>query len=155
MIYSAKRIKQLVLSVLILVSASAMCVAQRPGNARLPTVAVLRDDEPAGSNHDGCGNHIMNLRGTYKAIFISDSEGWDAWMNLNGHNVELTLKETHRWHIARWYDDAVYKYRYRNILVTLKFRESSDYISAVPATLIVQAGHLTRRYRVEVGAQCD
>jgi len=76
-------------------------------------------------------------------------------MNLNGRNVELTLKETHLRHVVRWSAKAVYKYQYKNVFVTLRFWQSSDYISAVPAILVVQSGRSSRRYRVEVAPQCD
>ena len=146
--------KIILLSVLLLIPA-AVCTAQRLRPSTFPRVAELRSDESAGRSHDGCDNHILNRRNTYRAIFTSDREGRDAWMNLNGHNVELTLIETHIWHEGWGYGDAIYKYRYKNVRVTVRLSLATDYISAIPAIVWVKSGGITRRFRVEIGAQCD
>lgn len=65
------------------------------GKNRLPRVGAIRSDEKVRDGKPGCGNHLL-YRKKYadKAIFLSDDDGFNAWMNLNGHNTELKLVKT-------------------------------------------------------------
>jgi hypothetical protein len=59
------------------------------GQGRPPRVRELRHDQ-AYPALDGCGNDVMYLE-RYRNIFISDNDGNNARMDLNGRNVQLKL----------------------------------------------------------------
>src|SRR5262245_38601657 len=62
---------------------------------RLPVVRALNPNEPASPSKDGCGNHPIGFSKSGDNIFFdSHDDGMNAWMNLDGHNVELIPVKT-------------------------------------------------------------
>src|SRR5580765_2251056 len=100
--------------IVVLLAGAIGCLGQR-SNSGLPRIGSLRTDEPAGDGRSGCDNHdIVLSQGGEKYFFMSSSEGYQPFMNLNGHNVELELKKTTLMYIdVPYYAKAVYEYGYK------------------------------------------
>jgi hypothetical protein len=141
--------------VLILLAAAICCIGQKPKS--LPRIGSLRTDEPAGDSRSGCDNHeIVWRQGGEKYVFMSSSEGYQPFMNLNGHNVELELKKTTLTYIdVPYYAKAVYEYAYKGVRITVRLTTQSDYTTYVPATIIVRRRKRSRVIHGFVAPQCD
>jgi hypothetical protein len=134
-----------------------ICYPQSDVGSRLPRVRRLRTDQPASSGKDGCDNHPLTFHKDGDDYFFdSHDDGRDAWMNLDGKNVRLTLLRS----ILVYTDEygtanATYEYRYKQTLITVKLPFYSDYIEWVPATLQLRRGRSNRTYKAFVAPQCD
>ena len=103
----------------------ASCAAQ--GRARgggLPRVGTIKD-YPATGLMVGCGNIYSHLpRQTESAgdnyVFLSNSEGGNAWMNLGGRDVRL--RQIRRASRARR-DASRFEYRVGDLRVSVAFTE--------------------------------
>jgi hypothetical protein len=141
----------------VLAMALSVCgQATRAQVKRLPRVGYLRSDQPAGRSHDGCDNHYLyRQKGAVKSIFTSGADGFDAWMNLDGQNVELNLVRTTLSHVDPFEAKARYDYRYKDIRITVSLTHLSDYTVWVPARLVLRRGRAARTLRAFVTPQCD
>jgi hypothetical protein len=153
----AKHFRLIGLAFAVLAMAISVCGQAKLSQAkRLPRVGYLRSDQPAGRSHDGCDNHYLYRRkGAVKSIFTSGADGFDAWMNLDGQNVELKLVRTTLSHVDAFEAKARYDYRYRDIRITVSLTHLSDYTVWIPATLVLRRGRAARTLRAFVTPQCD
>lgn len=125
----------------------------------LPRVGAIKDLENFYHRKAGCGNHFLYVR-KYAIhennIFNSDDEGYNAWMNLDGRNVELKLVKTTLLHREIFNDaDAIYEYLSGNVRITVRLRRFSDYIAWEPATITLRKGRAVRTIRAYITPQCD
>jgi hypothetical protein len=134
-----------------------ICCAQSGGGSQLPRVRRLRSDQPASSGKDGCDNHPLTFHKDGDDYFFdSHDDGRDAWMNLDGKNVRLTLLRS----VLVYTDEfgtanATYEYRDKRTLITVKLPFYSDYTNSVPATVRLRRDGSMRTYKAFVAAQCD
>lgn len=125
---------------------------------RLPRVRVLDHDQPTSSSTGGCANHPMTFtRNGSDYFFDSHEDGRDAWMNLNGRNVRLTLLRSTLVYLNDNYDttNAIYEYRFGATRIRVTLRYLTDYISPAPASVSLTRGKLRRTFRAFVAPQCD
>jgi hypothetical protein len=150
-----KKLRSITLLILIL-TVGISCHAQRAGD-QLPTIGSLRSDENRGEGRDGCANHDIVWRaGSDKYIFSSDRDGFQAFMNLDGHNVQLdNVKTTLRYIDQFFYAKAVYEYRYKKVHITVRLTSQTDYTTYIPAAITLRAGRKVRTIRGFVAPQCD
>jgi hypothetical protein len=144
-------------SLIVITLAGAICCLGQRSNVSLPRIGSLRTDEPAGDGRSGCDNHdIVWSQGGEKYVFMSSSEGYQPFMNLNGHNVELELKKTTLTYIdVPFYAKAVYEYAHMGTRIIVRLTAQSDYTTYVPATIIVRRGQRSRIIHGFVAPQCD
>jgi len=134
-----------------------ICCAQAGGGSRLPRVRRLRTDQPASSGKDGCDNHPLTFhKDSDDYFFDSHDDGRDAWMNLDGKNVRLTLVRS----VLVYTDEygtanATYEYRNKQTIIMVRLPFYSDYTNSVPATVQLRRDGSKRTYRAFVAAQCD
>jgi hypothetical protein len=151
------KLHRLITFVLVSMSAANLCVAQRNRPGHLPRVGSLNAEEPAGDSRGGCDNHdIVWRKGGNRYFFLSAAEGYQAFMNLDGHNVELKQVRTTLSYIdAPYYARAVYEYQFRNVRITVRLTAQSDYTTYVPASITLRSGSVSRTIRGYVAPQCD
>lgn len=143
--------------------ASSDCAAQ--GRARgggLPRVGTIKD-YPATGLTVGCGNiysHLPRHAGApdSRLVFISNSEGGNAWMNFDGRDVRLRqIKPARR---SRGGGDRPYNYRVGTLRVSVHFEElrpgdplfSEDFMFKLRITL--RRGRAARTVRAVGYADC-
>lgn len=136
-----------------------ICQAQT-GKTRktdLPRVALLKNDEPHGTDVPGCDSHPISFRkGEERSFFISHPDGLDAWMNLDGHNVNLRLlKATLYYRDEYGTASATYEYRYKKIRITVSLLLLSDYTVWIPAQVVIRKNQTVRRIKAFIAPQCD
>lgn len=136
--------------------------AQGAGSGTLPRVGVVRKyDDGSGYTWDGCGNHFLVMRAPptksfeSKFIFVSNPNGSIAWMNLNGRDTRLELVKMTLWYQRSGKVFARYDYRAERIQITVRFQQSTDFISDYPATISLRNGGATRQINATGLAQCD
>jgi hypothetical protein len=133
--------------------ATAICPAQK---SKLPRIGYLREDQKTGGGKEGCGDHVIYFKeGQEHAIFASDDEGFNAWMNLNGKNVELRLIKTTLYHRDALDADAIYEYRYRDVQITVRMPQLYDYVFYFPVRIVIRRGNSRRFMKAVVSPQCD
>lgn len=154
---SVKRILPIVcMATFVLVPTLIFGQSKVVGNSHLPRIGSIRSDEDAGGSRPGCGNHYLyRTKQAENAVFMSDEDGFNAWMNLNGHNVELKLIKTTQRHRDRFTSSAVYEYRFRKTSIVVRLRKLTDYLVWVPATISMKNGNSFRKLSVFVTPQCD
>lgn len=136
--------------------------AQRAKPDTLPRVGVIgKYDDGSGYTWDGCGNHFLTMRvpstnslGS-KFIFASSNDGSIAWMNLNGSDTRLELVKMTVWYRRDGRVFARYDYRAGRTQITVRFQQSTDFISDYPATIGLRNGGATRQIKATGLAQCD
>ena len=138
--------------ILFAITSAAVC------QSRLPRVRRLDPDQPAGSSKGGCANHPMTFsRDGSDYFFDSGENGQDAWMNLDGKNVRLTLLRATLLYSNDDYGTtrAIYEYRLGRTKITVRLLYLSDYLSPAPGSVRLSQGKLQRIYRAFVAPQCD
>jgi hypothetical protein len=153
-----RKIFIVLLCVAVFACASSLVCGQKKssGKIRLPRVGAIRNDEKTGESKPGCGNHYLyRTRYAEKAVFLSDDDGFNAWMNLDGHNVELKLVKTTLYPRDRFEAFASYEYRFRNIRIAVSLIQYTDYTVWIPAKIIIRKGRGARTIKTFVTPQCD
>lgn len=104
--------------------APASCAAQGRG---LPRVGTIKD-YPATGLTVGCGNIYSHLPrqsesagGNY--VFISSSDGGNAWMNLGGRDVRLRQIRRAARDVRNSRDASRFEYRAGSVRVSVAFTE--------------------------------
>ena len=102
----------------------AGCAAQ---GGRLPRVGTIKD-YPATGLTVGCGNIYSRLPrqpesagGNY--VFISNSDGGNAWMNLGGRDVRLRQIRRAARDVRNGRDASRFEYRWGSLRVGVAFTE--------------------------------
>lgn len=156
--FMKSKISKTVLLFVLFWMAASNYPAQKPKRSLLPRVGLIKHDQKVSEGKEGCGNHIIfypKVEGGAE-IFSSDHEGFNAWMNFDGRNVELRLIKTMLYHHRDQFDaDAFYEYRYKNISITVSLLQSFDYTFSSPAKIVVRKGREIRTMRAVVAPQCD
>jgi hypothetical protein len=138
--------------------AAMLCPAQRQSlKSVLPRVGKIRNDQSRGRDVEGCDSHLLTFRKNADDLFfVSHPNGLDAWMNLDGHNVQLKLLKTTLYHLDEYgYANAVYEYRYRKINITIRLPLMTDYTTYVAAKVLLRNGRSRRSLRAFAAPQCD
>lgn len=107
---------------------------------------------------NGCDNHILTPR--FKSIsdyriFLSRADGQIAWMNLDGHSVELKLVKQTFWYRADGHAFTRNEYRSGKTLILVSYPQYTDYISDYPAKIILRRGGATRTILATGQPLCD
>jgi hypothetical protein len=149
-------LRSLIITFIILGASGCLFAQTHRSGDRLPRVGFIKDDQPSGRPHEGCDNHYLYLKkGGEKSVFTSDANGFDAWMNLDGQNVELKLVKATLNYRDPFDALARYDYRLKGLRFTVSLRHLSDYTVWIPARIILRSGRAVRVIRAFVTPQCD
>ena len=123
--------------------------AKRAGAARLPRVGKIKD-YPATGLTVGCGNSYFVLPGQTEEsgknyVFLSNRDGDNAWMNLDGRDTRLTLLRA---------AGARSEYRAGATRVSVRTETAEDDTYFLKLTVVLRRGRARRVVRAVGYADC-
>src|SRR5437667_12808195 len=86
---------------------------------------------------------------------LSRADGQIAWMNLDGHSVELKLVKQTFWYRADGHAFTRNEYRSGKTLILVSYPQYTDHISDYPAKIILRRGGATRTILATGQPLCD
>jgi hypothetical protein len=131
--------------------------AQLPKRNMLPRVGTIKNYELRHAVPDGCNNHSVRWHeDAVTDIYLSNADGSNALMNLDGRDVPLTLVKTTLYYRDQYGTALAYhEYRAGATRITVSFMQLSDYTSFYQAKIVLRRGHTARTIRAVGAPQCD
>jgi hypothetical protein len=127
------------------------------GRKSLPRVDAIGNYDFSIAFAEGCAIFGIRRANPPAEIFMSNGDGSNAWMNLNGRMRQLRhIKTTLLYRTPDGEPSTVYEYRFgrTRIFVSLgQFKESAS--SEYPAKIILQNGRAKRTINAAIEPQCD